>query len=176
MVAIRPCQTYEKSNHPKNIFVKLPAKERKSTRKALLPSFEESAFLLSTVWHWSFIYALQPTSRAYFKREIPPRHRPWWPASRNMNPNEISVRSTTGVPSRRCGSPVMIYNESLAKLENELSDLSNVAEAPAKYEDTTAKLFIAATQIYSSDYERRGNVRPVDVSLGCQARFFCPRT
>jgi hypothetical protein len=59
-----------------------------------------------------------------------------------------------GRPDERHGSPVVIYNEFLAQLQHDLSDLSRVVDPPANYVDATAKLFQAATPIYASEHER----------------------
>ena len=52
------------------------------------------------------------------------------------------------------GSPIVIYNEVLAKLKHELCDPSKAAQSPAKYMRLTAELFLASTQIYASESER----------------------
>ena len=48
----------------------------------------------------------------------------------------------------------MIYNESLAQLKHDLSDLSRVVDPLANYVDATAKLLHAATPIYALERER----------------------
>jgi hypothetical protein len=60
-----------------------------------------------------------------------------------------------GRPLYRSGPPVVIYDKSLAQLEHDLTDLSDVVEPPAKHVETTAKLFCAAAPIYDSQRERR---------------------
>jgi len=59
-----------------------------------------------------------------------------------------------GRPFHRRGPPVVVYNESLAQLKHDLSDLTNVVEPDANHVDSTAKLFSTATQIYDSERER----------------------
>lgn len=59
-----------------------------------------------------------------------------------------------GRPDKRLGPPIVIYNESLAQLKHDLSDLSRVVDPPANYVDATAKLFRAATPIYATEHER----------------------
>ena len=54
----------------------------------------------------------------------------------------------------RRGSPVVIYNESLARLKHDLNDISKLVEPPANFLDATAKLFLAAIPIYGSERER----------------------
>ena len=65
------------------------------------------------------------------------------------------------------GSPVVIYNEVLAKPEHELCDPSKVAQPPARYVRLTAELFLASTQIYAAE-RKRGNAvySPVRRLLG----------
>ena len=59
-----------------------------------------------------------------------------------------------GRPVHRRGPPVVVYNESLAQLKHDLSDLSNVAEPHANFVGAAAKFFNTATPIYDSERDR----------------------
>jgi len=59
-----------------------------------------------------------------------------------------------GRPSHRDGPPVAIYNEALAQLQHDLSDVSKVAELPNDYVVETTKLFHSAAGIYASELDR----------------------
>ncbi len=59
-----------------------------------------------------------------------------------------------GRPFERRGSPVVIYDESLAKLKQQLGNLSKELEPPGDYVRRTAKLFLAAAKIYKSESKR----------------------
>jgi hypothetical protein len=52
-----------------------------------------------------------------------------------------------GRPYHRLGSPVVIYKESLAQLQHDLSDLLKVERTPASHEEVAAKLCAASLSI-----------------------------
>ena len=59
-----------------------------------------------------------------------------------------------GRPLERRGPPVVIYNESLAKLKHELRNISNSPEPPASHIASTAELFHVAAEIYKTEDQR----------------------
>lgn len=59
-----------------------------------------------------------------------------------------------GRPIELHGPPVEIYDETLARLKSDLSDLSNTPEPSADYIVRTANLFHASAPIYSSEPHR----------------------
>jgi hypothetical protein len=63
-----------------------------------------------------------------------------------------------GRPIERRGPPVVIYNESLARLKDELRHLANAPEPSADYIALTARLFHAAATIYDSEKDRGNEI------------------
>jgi hypothetical protein len=59
-----------------------------------------------------------------------------------------------GRPLERRGPPVILYNESLAKLKHELRNLKDTPEPSPEHVALTAELFHAAATIYDSETQR----------------------
>jgi hypothetical protein len=133
-----------------HIFVKLPAREE--VLESLSHSFVKSPFNFPSGIGNSFHLSAHRAS--VLKAQKAPA-----PSSVAGNVTTYITEQTerpiyNGRPDGRRGSPVVIYNESLAQLKHDLSDLSRVIDPPANYVDATAKLFRAATPIYARERER----------------------
>ncbi|KAH9051961.1 hypothetical protein EDB87DRAFT_1660664 [Lactarius vividus] len=71
-----------------------------------------------------------------------------------------------GRPPGRSGPPVTIYHEAFAKLKDALEDSRRMVDRVGKQQvDDTAKLFIAATNIYATESDRCKAVIPLLVKL-----------
>jgi hypothetical protein len=71
-----------------------------------------------------------------------------------------------GRPANRKGPPLAIYHVAFAQLIDALQDLDKVVDPQEmKRVDDTAKLFLASTQIYTTDEERNDHVYPHICSL-----------
>lgn len=143
---------------PIDITVKLPSKVEEQT--SFLPSFAECAFcvLPHDIGHSSHLSA--HLENVHEARGAPA------PSSLVGSVEKYKSEQTkwpiyNGRPfhCHYCGSPAVVYNESLAQLKHDWSDLSNVMEPPANYVDVAAKLFHDATPIYDGSERERGEVR-----------------
>ena len=63
-----------------------------------------------------------------------------------------------GRPLERRGPPVVIYNESLAKLKHELHNIANSPEPPASHIASTAELFQVAAEIHKTEDQREKEI------------------
>jgi hypothetical protein len=59
-----------------------------------------------------------------------------------------------GRPLERRGPPVVLYNESLAKLKHDICNLTDAPEPSPEHVALTAELFHAAATIYDSETQR----------------------
>jgi hypothetical protein len=63
-----------------------------------------------------------------------------------------------GRPHERCAPPVILYNESLAKLKHELCNLANTPEPSPEHISLTAKLLHGVATIYHSETQRGNEI------------------
>lgn len=134
-----------------HVFVELPAKEGKP--KVPIPSIEKSVFcfLLSSIGR---LFHLSAHLANVFQARDAPSPSDVVGSIKNYISEQEKRPIYNGRPIERCGTPVVIYDKSLANLKQDLDNLSVVVEPPVDYVHTTAQLFIAASRIYSSESER----------------------
>jgi hypothetical protein len=134
-----------------HIIVKLPSREE--VLETLSHSFVNSAF--------NFPSACIGTSFYLLAHRIHVRNAQVAPSPSSVTGNVVVYIKEqaerpiyNGRPDNRRGAPVVIYNDSLAKLKHHLNDLSRLPEPPSNYVGVSAKLFRAAIAIYASERER----------------------
>ena len=134
-----------------HIFVKMRDRGRKPA--TLLPSFQESAsHSPSYTISCSFYLTAHLASVSAAQAAPPPSS-----VTRSVGiykEEQVKHPIYNGRPTELHGPPVEIYDETLAKLKHDLSDLSNAPEPSADYIVQTANLFHASAPIYNSEPQR----------------------
>ena len=130
-----------------HIFVRVRGRAGKP---ATLPPFQESAsyppsYIINRLAHRSAHLASVSAAQAA------PAPSSVANSVRTYKEEQVKHPIYNGRPIELHGPPVEIYNETLAKLKHDLSDLSNAPEPSAEYIVRIANLFHASAPIYDSE-------------------------